>query len=187
MLFASAGVFHHSGIKIPYFAFFAHDSGIRVKEAPWNMLVAMAATAFLCVAIGVYPAPLYALLPFPVDFAPYSASHVITQLQLLMFSALAFMVLMRTGLYPPELPSVNLDFDWLYRHVLPALAGGTVAGLSAARQWAAAGAGRALDRFMLLVFHYHGPEGVLARTWPIGGAAIWVLVLLAGLLIVYYV
>ena len=26
--------FHHAGIKIPFFAFFAHDSGIRAEEAP---------------------------------------------------------------------------------------------------------------------------------------------------------
>ncbi|MGH6620779.1 MAG: proton-conducting transporter membrane subunit, partial [Alphaproteobacteria bacterium] len=186
LLFASAGVFHHSGIKIPYFAFFAHDSGIRVKEAPWNMLVAMAATALLCIAIGVYPAPLYALLPFPVDFAPYTASHVITQLQLLMFSALAFMVLMRTGLYPPELPSLNLDSDWIYRRALPAVAGFVVGCLAATRQAAATMASRLFDRFLAVVFRYHGPEGVLARTWPIGGGAIWVLVLLAGFLIFYY-
>jgi multicomponent Na+:H+ antiporter subunit D len=187
LLFASAGVFHHSGIKIPYFAFFAHDSGKRVEEAPRNMLVAMAVTAFLCVAIGIYPAPLYAILPFPVDFAPYTAAHVITQLQLLFFSALAFTVLMRTGLYPPELPSVNLDFDWVYRRALPAAAGVAVAGLSALRQRAAAASVRVFDRFLVVVFHYHGPEGVLARTGPIGGAAIWILILLAGLLVVYYI
>jgi multicomponent Na+:H+ antiporter subunit D len=186
LLFASAGVFHHSGIKIPYFAFFAHDSGIRVKEAPWNMLIAMALTAFLCIAIGVYPAPLYAILPFPVDFAPYTASHVITQLQLLMFSALAFAVLMRTGLYPPELRSVNLDSDWLYRRALPAGIGAMVAWLTAVRRDAIAFSIRLFDRFMVVVFHYHGPHGVLARTWPIGGGAIWVLVLLAGFLIIYY-
>ena len=186
LLFASAGVFHHSGIKIPYFAFFAHDSGIRVKEAPWNMLVAMAATAFLCVAIGVYPEPLYAILPFPVDFAPYTAGHVVTQLQLLFFSALAFTMLMRTGLYPPELPSVNLDFDWVYRRALLAIAGAVVNALTAARRRATSVAERLIDRFMVVVLHYHGPEGVLARTWPIGGSALWVLVLLAGFLIVYY-
>lgn len=186
LLFASAGVFHHSGIKIPYFAFFAHDSGIRVKEAPWNMLLAMAITASLCIGIGVYPAPLYALLPYPVDFEPYTASHVITQLQLLMFSALAFSVLMRTGLYPPELRLVNLDTDWVYRRALPAVIGGIVAWLTAVRQDAIAASVRVFDRFMVFVFHYHGPHGVLARTWPIGGAVIWVLVLLAGFLIVYY-
>ena len=112
LLFASAGVFHHSGIKVPFFAFFAHDSGKRPKEAPWNMLLAMAATAALCIGIGIWPDPLYAMLPFPVDFVPYTAGHVITQLQLLLFAALAFTFLMRTGLYPPELRSVNLDTDW---------------------------------------------------------------------------
>ena len=168
------------------FAFFAHDSGIRCKEAPWNMLLAMAITASLCIGIGVYPAPLYALLPYPVDYEPYTASHVITQLQLLMFSALAFSVLMRTGLYPPELRLVNLDTDWVYRRALPAVIGGIVAWLTAVRRDAIAASVRVFDRFMVFVFHYHGPHGVLARTWPIGGAVIWVLVLLAGFLIVYY-
>ena len=32
LLFASAGVFHHAGIKIPYFAFFAHDSGQALRR-----------------------------------------------------------------------------------------------------------------------------------------------------------
>ena len=83
LLFASAGVFHHSGIKIPYFAFFAHDSGKRCKEAPLPMLLAMGTTAVLCVGIGVWPEPLYALLPHPVDYVPYTTAHVVTQLQLL--------------------------------------------------------------------------------------------------------
>lgn len=117
LLFASAGVFHHSGIKIPFFAFFAHDSGIRCKEAPGNMLLAMGGAALLCVALGMYPAPLYRLLPFPVDYVPYTPTHVITQLQLLLFSALAFAVLKRTGIYPPELKATNLDTDWFYRRV----------------------------------------------------------------------
>ena len=56
LLFASAGVFHHAGIKIPYFAFFAHDSGIRASDPPNNMFLAMLIAAVLCIAIGVYPA-----------------------------------------------------------------------------------------------------------------------------------
>src|SRR5690606_23418879 len=122
LLFASAGVFHHSGIKIPYFAFFGHDSGKRCEEAPANMLIAMGIAAALCIGIGVYPAPLYAMLPYPVDYVPYTGSHVLTQLQLLMFSALAFCVLMYTRVYPPELRSVNLDTDWLYRRAGPVAA-----------------------------------------------------------------
>ena len=119
LLFASAGVFHHAGIKIPYFAFFAHDSGIRCEEAPRNMLIAMIIAAVLCIGIGIFPAALYAILPYAVDFNPYTPTHIITQLQLLAWSALAFAILVRSGIYPPELRSINLDFDWFYRKLLP--------------------------------------------------------------------
>ena len=119
LLFASAGVFHHAGIKIPYFAFFAHDSGIRTREAPLNMRIAMAMGAILCVVIGCYPAWLYSLLPHEVGYVPYTGSHVLVQVQLLFFSALAFAFLNLVGLYPPELRSVNIDSDWVYRRLLP--------------------------------------------------------------------
>ncbi len=121
LLFAAAGVFHHAGIKIPFFAFFAHDSGLSVKEAPINMVVAMGIGASLCILIGSYPSILYSLLPFPMDYSPYDVTHVLTQLQLLFFSALAFVWLNMKGLYPPELPSVNIDADWLYRRLAPAV------------------------------------------------------------------
>lgn len=115
LLFASAGVFHHAGIKIPFFAFFSHDAGIRVKEAPFNMLLAMGIAAFLCVFIGMFPGYLYSLLPYPVDYVPYTSSHVMAQLQLLFFSALAFTLLMLSGIYPAEMRAVNIDSDWFYR------------------------------------------------------------------------
>jgi multicomponent Na+:H+ antiporter subunit D len=113
--FASAGVFHHAGIKVPFFMFFSHDAGLKAKEPPLNMLVAMGAAAFLCVFLGVYPQPLYNILPFPVDYVPYTGAHVVGQLQLLMFGALAFALLMLSGIYPAELRAINLDTDWFYR------------------------------------------------------------------------
>ena len=113
--FASAGVFHHAGIKVPFFMFFGHDSGLRAKEPPWNMLLAMGIAAFLCVFLGVFYMPLYNILPFPVDYVPYTAGHVVGQLQLLMFGALAFSLLILAGYYPSELRAINLDFDWFYR------------------------------------------------------------------------
>ncbi len=186
LLFASAGVFHHSGIKIPFFAFFAHDSGKRPKEAPLNMRLAMGVTAFLCIAIGVYPAPLYALLPFPVDYVPYTTSHVVTMLQLLAFSALAFATLQRFGLYPPELRSTVLDFDFSYRRLLPWLwrrleaAGMALHGLA----WRGLEAGSA--RAIRAAQRHHGPRGILARTWPTGSMAIWAAALLGGALLVYF-
>jgi multicomponent Na+:H+ antiporter subunit D len=113
--FASAGVFHHAGIKVPYFTFFSEDSGIRTKEPPLNMLLAMGITAFLCIAIAIFPGPLYSILPYPVHYVPYTGAHVIGQLQLLMFGALAFCLLILSGYYPAEMRAVNLDTDWFYR------------------------------------------------------------------------
>lgn len=115
LLFASAGVFHHAGIKIPFFAFFSHDSGIRTKEAPLNMLLAMGIAAILCIFIGSFPGYLYSILPYPVDYQPYTAPHVMAQLQLLFFSALAFTLLMLSGIYPAEIRAINVDADWTYR------------------------------------------------------------------------
>jgi len=187
LLFASAGVFHHSGIKIPYFAFFAHDSGKRPKEAPFNMLVAMGITAFLCVAIGVYPDPLYAILPYPVDYHPYTAAHVITQLQLLLFSALAFTVLMLTGLYPPELKSTNLDFDWIYRKLLPRFIAWLKSGISEIDR---SGRGTLLgivNDVMAFVHRHHGLDGTFARTHPAGTMVFWAVALLGLFLVLYLI
>ena len=116
LLFAAAGVFHHAGIKIPFFAFFSHDAGLRPKPAPWNMKIAMGLTAAACIAIGTFPHTLlYPLLPFEVSYQPYTTHHVVAQSQLLAFSALAFCMLLLSGLYPAEIRSVNVDADVLYR------------------------------------------------------------------------
>ena len=115
LMFASAGVLHHAGIKVPYHAFFSHDSGIRTKEPPLNMLLAMGIAAFLCIFIGIFPGTLYSILPFPVDFQPYTGAHVFDTLQLLLFAGLAAALLILSGLHPPELNAINLDADWFYR------------------------------------------------------------------------
>jgi len=115
LLFASVGVLEHAGIKVPFHAFFSHDSGIRTKEAPTHMLIAMGITAFLCIYIGVFPGTLYSLLPYPVDFKPYTASHVVTTTQLLLFGAFAYVLLLRSGIFPAEMRARNLDADWFYR------------------------------------------------------------------------
>jgi multicomponent Na+:H+ antiporter subunit D len=120
LLFASAGVVKHAGIKIPFFAFFSHDGGWRVKEAPWNMLLAMGIAAALCILIGIFPEQtLYRILPYPVSYQPYTGFHVLAQLELLLFATLAFTLLLLGGIYPAEVRSVNLDFDWLYRKAIP--------------------------------------------------------------------
>ncbi|WP_265821761.1 Na(+)/H(+) antiporter subunit D [Geovibrio ferrireducens] len=115
LLFASAGVLDHSGIKIPFFAFFGHDSGLKPKEAPLNMLMGMGFLAFLNIFLGIFPGYLFQILPYEVTYNAYTADHTIFQLQLLLFSILAFTLLLRSGLYPAEIKSVNLDFDFFYR------------------------------------------------------------------------
>jgi multicomponent Na+:H+ antiporter subunit D len=187
LLFASAGVFHHSGIKIPFFAFFAHDSGKRPKEAPPNMLLAMGLTAFLCVAIGVYPKPLYDLLPFPVTYVPYTTTHVVTMLQLLFFSGLAFATLQRTGLYPPELRSTVLDSDWFYRKLLTGLGHWALSWCAIWKSGLIEGGANWIEAVLRQLYRHHGPQGILARTWPTGSMAFWATVILAAYLIVYFI
>lgn len=187
LLFASAGVLEHAGIKIPYFAFFAHDSGVRAKEPPRGMLLGMTAAAVVCVAIGSFPSLLYRHLPFEVDFVPYTASHVLTQVQLLFFAALAVHVLIRTGVYPPETAGVNLDLEWTYRRL----------GLAVWRR-----AWRVLETAWTLLFvllrsladvalevakHLHGVGGLLARPWPIGTGVLFAALLLGLYLLLYAV
>lgn len=109
---ASAGVFLHAGIKFPYFVFFNVDRGLRPKEAPKTMLVAMGILAFLCIYMGVRTEELYSILPYTVDYEAYTVPHIVTQSQLLMLSALVFFLflpmLKRTA-------TISLDTDWFYR------------------------------------------------------------------------
>ena len=127
LLFSGAAVFPKAGINVPFFAFFHHDttapelrlplSGIKGKEAPHNMLAAMGIASILCIGIGCCYWFLYDLLPFYVkkEYQPFTTAHVITQIQLLSFSALAFTVLQMVKWYPEEIRSINLDADWIYR------------------------------------------------------------------------
>jgi multicomponent Na+:H+ antiporter subunit D len=196
LLFASAGVMEHSGIKIPFFAFFAHDSGKRPKEAPWNMLLAMGIAAAMCIGIGVFPSVLYDLLPNRAFnhyagnevYSAYDTTHIITQLQLLCFAALAFGVLMRQGVYPPEKRSVNLDFDWVYRRLIPRI-GYEVFDLL-----------RSMIRPAILVFKERtsilwqniidrvtSPDSRLGKDAESASSALWAALLLCAYLVMYYI
>ena len=196
LMFASAGVLEHSGIKIPYFAFFGQDSGKRVKEAPFNMLLAMGMASFLCIAIGL-PAFLpsfgyewlYSLLPYPVEAAsyqPFTLGHILAQLQLLALAVFAFILLQRLGLYPPEKPGVILDTDWLYRKV----------GYGAVRWmdtiWSKVGpaiaaiAGRLSSRAYDNMVATFSPRGMLSRNLFSGGMTLWTAVILALVLLVSF-
>ena len=189
LLFAAAGVFHHAGVKIPYFAFFAHDSGIRTTEPPKNMLIAMTIAAVACVVIGTFPAQtVYALLPWEHNYNPYDMTHVLTQLQLLFFSALAFVWLNLKNMYPPELPSTNLDVDWFYRKLAPNLVkrvGGSVYDAYGRFEKSVVAS---IKQIIQNSYDTKSgqPKGYFARLWPIETMVLWVAVLLSSYLMLYY-
>ena len=109
---ASAGTFLHTGLKLPYYMFFGKDSGLRAKEPPLNMLVAMGLAAAACILIGVRPGLLYQHLPNAVDYVPYTLEHVTSTLGMLAFTALGFFLLLKQ-LDPVR--TISLDTDWFYR------------------------------------------------------------------------
>lgn len=181
LMAASAGVFLHAGIKFPWFVFFQKDSGLRPNDPPHNMQFAMIIGAALCILIGIYPTPLYDMLPFKVNYVPYTTSHVVSQLQLLLFSGLAFFLML--GWLKRTL-TITLDTDWFWR-----IAGNNVAGALLSvldRVWEYFVAGRTKAKYQLVrtLQRTNGPLGTFGRTWPTGTMAFWTTVILVVFLLV---
>tara|TARA_Y100001936_G_C15884913_1_gene564841 strand:+ start:85 stop:636 length:552 start_codon:yes stop_codon:yes gene_type:complete len=179
---ASAGVFLHAGIKFPWFVFFQKDAKIKAQDPPKNMRFAMILLSALCILIGVFPGVLYSILPYDVKYVPYTLDHVSSQLQLLMFSGLAFFILLK---YLKRTLTITLDFDWFWRKF-----GVLVVNL--------------FDTYLLKKVHtlihsidnlgtqtirslhkHSGPSGVLGRSWSTGNMALWTAILL-GLFLLFY-
>jgi multicomponent Na+:H+ antiporter subunit D len=81
------------------------------------MNVAMAVASFLCIFIGTYTPYLYKMLPYQNEAADYalhvySSYHVSESLQILLFTALGFFLLIKK--LAPE-PTISIDMDWFYR------------------------------------------------------------------------
>ncbi|MFM1891303.1 MAG: hypothetical protein RLZ44_380 [Pseudomonadota bacterium] len=183
LLAASAGVFLHAGIKFPWFVFFQKDSGLRPEEPPANLRWAMWLFSFLCVGLGVYPDPLYAILPYPVDYQPYTVDHLVTQSQLLLFAGFAFFVMLKQM---RRTLTISLDFDWFYRKFLKEIGNEFTGRTTAARHELEQQTWQRVRRLIDNLYAHHGPHGILARTWPTGSMVLWVAVLLALSLVVYY-
>ena len=189
---ASAGVFLHAGIKFPWFVFFQKDSGLRPKDAPWNMGLAMGACAFICILLGVSPGLIYQLLPYPVEYVPYSTYKVLFYLQLLLFSGLAFFVLLPLM---KRTETISLDTDWLWRK----LGLGILLVIEKIVQMFQ----RVLEAFLdssakfgsYFALRYLGnplaedseEKSVFSRSWSIGTTALWISVLLSAYAIAFYI
>ena len=180
---ASAGVFLHAGIKFPWFVFFQKDSGLRPADPPWNMRAAMVLFAALCIAIGVAPGALYAILPYPVAYVPYTASHVVFYLQLLLFSGLAFFLMLD---WLKRTLTITLDLDWLYRRLGVSMARSLDRRAEAAWNGIVHLAERIARGVSSGIQRHHGCDGILARTWPTGAMAFWMTIMLSAYLILSY-
>ena len=117
LMLASSGTFLHTGLKVPYFIWFGKnncstETWERAKDPPWNMCLAMAITSGLCIWIGCYTPYLYKLLPYTVDYHPYTAYHISETLQILLFTAVGFFLFLKP-LQPTA--TISLDMDWFYR------------------------------------------------------------------------
>ena len=182
LMAASAGVFLHAGIKFPWFVFFQKDSGQRPKDPPWNMKLAMVIFAFLCIWLGVQPGPLYEMLPYPTDYEPYTAAHTYEMLQLLLYSGLAFFVLL--PLMKRKL-TITLDFDWFYRKFAVDIASSlaeTTSKIISGFTWIK---DNLVNATIDIATHHHNPRGILARTTPAGIMVFWVVVVLLVYLVMY--
>jgi len=118
LMLASAGTFLHTGLKVPYFIWFGKNNckpqtWEKAKDPVWNMQAAMAIAAFFCIFIGCYTPYLYNMLPMTdVAYHPYNTAHVMETLQVLLFTALGFFLLLKK--LTPE-AKISLDMDWFYR------------------------------------------------------------------------
>ncbi len=180
---ASAGVFLHAGIKFPWFVFFQKDSGLRPADAPWNMGAAMVVMAALCLLMGIFPKPFYALLPYPVEFNAYQPGKVLFYLQLLLFSGLAFFLLLP---WMQRTLTLSLDTDWTWRRLLFDLATALLNLLAGVGRAAKTAADKRLQNLWSWAGRHWGQQGVFARSWPIGTTALWIAVLLSGYVLIYY-
>jgi multicomponent Na+:H+ antiporter subunit D len=114
---ASVGTFLSLVIKLPYFAWFGKGSAeITTQRLPKGMYIAMGLTAMLCVGIGIFPQLLYGILPFEVDYQPYTAQHILNTLELQVFTLLTAILLLG---YLKSGAKITLDVDWLYRRPAP--------------------------------------------------------------------
>jgi len=169
--------------------FFQKDSGLRPKDAPWNMAAAMVLFAALCILMGVFPETFYRFLPYETDYVAYSAGKVLFYVQLLLFSGLAFFLLL--PLMKRTL-TISLDTDWLWRVLMFRI--GQAAYNAISRSGSAAETGtlklagslHEFGRRHLGISAKEESRGVFARTWSIGTTSLWIAVLLTAYVLAYF-
>ena len=72
----------------------------------------MGILAFLCIFLGLFPKILYDMLPYPVEFVPYTITRVFSVAQMFILTFLGFWFLRR---WLVGHPTYVLDSDWFVR------------------------------------------------------------------------
>jgi len=99
------------------------------------MFVAMGVGALLCIIYGIFPSLLYNLLPYRVEYHPYTLDHVVSGTELLIGTGLAFWLLHNRLAGEP---TITLDTDWFYRRPLAAAIARLIDGVRALGESASA-------------------------------------------------
>ncbi len=183
LMAASAGVFLHAGIKYPWFVFFQRDSGLRPKDPGGTMNAAMIGFSLLCLIPGLWPEMVYHLLPVMPDYEPNTVSHWVAQLQLLLFSGLAFFIMLP---WLQRSLTISLDIDWVWR--VPAYR------FLRWSLWVLTCGVEGIKELGLLLYRlgariistYHCPEGIFARNAVAGASVMWVSIMLGIYLLIYF-
>ncbi|GLQ07092.1 Na(+)/H(+) antiporter subunit D [Sneathiella chinensis] len=189
MLFGAVAVIDNIGLKIPVFGFFrrnAEKDPAPVQDAPAHMLLAMALLTGLAILAGVMPGAFFSLLPYDVSYEVYTASHVVTQLQLILFATLAFALALRLGVYPGLKSAINLDFDWFYRKAGKSLA--ITTGTLILTVWTAFInlCQRGVAGVISLAVDTHGDGKTMSRTVSSSAAVVAIVALFGVILLVAY-
>jgi multicomponent Na+:H+ antiporter subunit D len=154
------------------------------------MGAAMVIFAAICLLIGIFPQTFYQFLPYQTDYVPYTAGKVLFYLQLLLFSGLAFFLLL--PLMKRTL-TVSLDIDWLWRVAGWRIGSALYRGIGAAGGAVEQGVRQQVRRLAAFSRRHLGigkdeaSRGLFARAWPIGTTTLWIAVLLTAYVLVYFV
>ena len=187
LMMAGVGTFLSVGLKLPYLTFIGNRENDLTppKEAPWNMLLAMAIAGVLCIFIGVYPAWLYQYMPTEVNYNAFSLGHLYWELQLLLFTALGFFLVVHLL---SSKGKTNLDTDWVYRRGGPVLVYKLAEFIRRTWRGFIAGSLGMAGSIIRSLRGDFGRGGVLGDTWSIGATTIWIALFLGlfGAFVVFF-
>jgi multicomponent Na+:H+ antiporter subunit D len=128
-------------------------------------------------------------LPFNVSehpYQPYTVPHVVAQVQLLAFAALAFVFLIKFRLYPAEERATNLDTDWFYRRLAPkvvSVMGAAIAGVDKRVRSLTIAMLKWMQARLQTTF---SEKGKLGNAWSTNAMAFWATFMLVVALLLNY-